>query len=361
MVEHRAPRSRPRPRSPPDPRPRCRRVATSSSAAATARGSVDRPPGQRPSRSRGEQRPCARTARGRRRSPCPARTRATGSTPPPPGSAPSCPGGTRDGRSARSAPFSTPTRTASPTREASESAHSSDRPRSSWLSRNALPSCSIAGPSRYLPVSGSCSTSSCDSRVRSSPYAVPFARPSRSASLGDARGATSPRTERLQDARRALDRLDRAARAVPARSRVPASHGTFASAANSSAVDVAPGILMADAARSQVRGPSLARLHRHRRRASLPCAASAAWCAAAASVAAGAQLPFERRRAPARTRRRSSCRPPRRRRAPGSPSRPARSACSRSSASKRRAVAERLGRRSRKHVPNSGPAAPPTR
>ncbi len=86
----------------------------------------------------------------------------------------------------RSSPWSTPTRTASPTREARESAHSSDRPRSSWLSRKAFPSCSMAGPSRYLPVSGSCSTSSWDSRVRRSPYDGSLGQAEPLGDLGDA-------------------------------------------------------------------------------------------------------------------------------------------------------------------------------
>ena len=69
----------------------------------------------------------------------------------------------------------------------------SDRPRSSWWSRKALPSWSISGPSRYLPVSGSCSTRSWRSSVRSSPWTVVFASPRRSAGFAHPQPGVSPR------------------------------------------------------------------------------------------------------------------------------------------------------------------------
>src|SRR5919197_1049759 len=99
-------------------------------------------------------------------------------------------------------PYSTPTCTASRTLVASDSAHSSERARSSWLYRKELPSCSRAGPRRYLPVSRSCSTNCCASRVRSSPYTVALARPRRSASSVTPRRACSePSALRMRPAR----------------------------------------------------------------------------------------------------------------------------------------------------------------
>ena len=158
----------------------------------------------------------------------------------PRGSAPSRPAGRRDGRPARCdrrarrrGPPRRPARPACPpTRATAPAARGGPGTR--------CPSCSSSGPSRYLPVSGSCSTSSCRSSVRSSPCTVVFASPSRSASsLTPSRG--EPGRERLEDPRRAVDRLDRAGldgRSSPIRrSRPPPQR---ARAPNNKAVEAAP-------------------------------------------------------------------------------------------------------------------------
>src|SRR5262249_20940237 len=71
-------------------------------------------------------------------------------------------------------PDSPPTHPASPVCRASGSAQAAERARSSDPSRYALPNCSTAGPSAYLPPSTSCTTSPCRSSVRSIVCTVGF-------------------------------------------------------------------------------------------------------------------------------------------------------------------------------------------
>ncbi len=220
------------------------------------------------------------------------------------------------------------------------------------------------GPSRYLPVSGSCSTSSCASSVRSSPSTVAFAMPEPLGELGHAQARAcrsrapsgsarpDPPTGSCRGAPRSpVDDRRPSVLTRPDRRR--------ASAPRQVAVEVAPGILVADAPRPQVRRPTLPRLHRDRGRAR-PRRAARRPCGPPRRVTPDAHAAFERARAPARTRRRSSCRPPAAAPSPWIPS----SAGAERGQELLGVEGRRLAERppiSRNAVPYSGPAAPPTR